>query len=283
VKTVTKLEGLLGRRTRIKPGRALLLPFPSIWAISIPTWPVIRRTRRFSPWRRLAPDAASARIGREGRFGCATLPDKRRGLARMPNTMDITIVNVGYRSTNVWVIGSPSTRLMVDLGWPGTMGTLRANLKRMDIALEEITHGLATHYHMDHAGLGQELKQAGMTLIVLEPQLSAIPLMKEWMKPQDNYVDISLEGNLVLSFADSRSMLETLGFPGEILHTPGHSDDSVSLLLDTGAAFTGDLTFPEMATDEQAGRVAKSWQRLRDRGARLAYPGHGPARPIPEV
>jgi hypothetical protein len=33
-----------------------------------------------------------------------------------------TIVNVGYRSTNYWIISSGSSRLLVDIGWPGTMG-----------------------------------------------------------------------------------------------------------------------------------------------------------------
>ena len=29
---------------------------------------------------------------------------------------------------------------------------MRANLKRMDIPLIEIKYGLASHYHIDHAG-----------------------------------------------------------------------------------------------------------------------------------
>ena len=69
----------------------------------------------------------------------------------------ITIVNVGYRSTNYWVVSAGTSRFLVDLGWPGTMGRMRANLRRMDIPLDEIRYGLATHYHIDHAGLAQEL------------------------------------------------------------------------------------------------------------------------------
>lgn len=49
-----------------------------------------------------------------------------------------TIVNVGYRSTHYWVISTGTSRLLVDLGWPGMMGTMRANLARMDIPLKEI-------------------------------------------------------------------------------------------------------------------------------------------------
>jgi ribonuclease/clavin/mitogillin len=193
----------------------------------------------------------------------------------------ITIVNVGYRSTNIWVISHGRSRLMVDLGWPGTMGRLRANLSRMDIPLDEIGYGLATHYHMDHAGLAQELKQAGMSLIVMAPQAPAIPQMKRWMKPEDHYLEILVETNLTISFEASRRVLAEAGFSGEILPTPGHSDDSVSLLLDDGSAFTGDLTWPGMAAEESAAQVAASWRRLDEHGATRVYPGHGPPQPMP--
>ncbi len=44
----------------------------------------------------------------------------------MASTARMSIVNVGYRSTNVWVVSEGTSRLLVDLGWPGTMDTLRA-------------------------------------------------------------------------------------------------------------------------------------------------------------
>src|SRR5262245_23632116 len=131
---------------------------------------------------------------------------------------DVTIVNVGYRSTNYWVVSSATSRLLVDLGWPGTLGQMRASFKRMGVPLKEIRYGLATHYHIDHAGLAQELKQAGTSLLVLDVQVPAIPLMKRWVKPQDHYVDITLHDNVTISLAESRSLLEGIGIPGEILH-----------------------------------------------------------------
>jgi len=101
----------------------------------------------------------------------------------VPKPVPVTIVNVGYRSTNYWVVSAGTSRLLVDLGWPGTMGEMRANLRRIGVPLNEIRYGLATHYHIDHAGLAQELKQAGVPLLVLDAQVSAIPTMKTWTKP----------------------------------------------------------------------------------------------------
>jgi glyoxylase-like metal-dependent hydrolase (beta-lactamase superfamily II) len=191
---------------------------------------------------------------------------------------ELTIVNVGYRSTNYWVVSAGTSRLLVDLGWPGTMGSMRASLKRMDVPIKEIRYGLATHYHIDHAGLAQELKLAGVPLLVIDVQVDAIPLMKRWTKPQDQYVEITLHDNVTISCADSRSLLERIGISGEILHTPGHSDDSVSLLLDDGAVFTGDLMPEAFVVEEEAPVMAASWRLLRERGATRVFPAHGPVR-----
>ena len=198
----------------------------------------------------------------------------------MPAAARVTIVNIGYRSTNFWVVSAGASRLLVDLGYPGTMGTMLANLRRMGVPLEEIRHGLATHYHPDHAGLAQELKQSGMSLLVLETQVSAIPRLKSWTKPQDHYVDITMHDNVTISFAQSRAALERIGIAGEIVPTPGHSDDSVSFLLDDGSTFTGDLTPFSLVGDENAEVVVASWRLLRERGATRVYPGHGPVRPM---
>ena len=52
--------------------------------------------------------------------------------------------------------------------------------------------------------------------------------------------------------------------------------DSVSLVLDDGSAFTGDLTPPALIGEDDAGVTAASWRLLRELGATRIYPGHGP-------
>ena len=198
----------------------------------------------------------------------------------MSGSRPITVVNVGYQSTNFWVVSAGTSRLLVDLGWPGKVGRLLANLERADIPLSEVRYGLATHYHPDHAGAAEDLKRRGMRLVVLEEQLAAVPLLKQWTKPVDHYTDITADGNIVLSCAASRAFLAALDLAGEIVHTPGHSDDSVTLVLDNGWAFTGDLTAETVAAEADAAVVAQSWQRLRELGSTMIYAGHGPVRPV---
>ena len=189
-----------------------------------------------------------------------------------------SIVNVGYRSTNYWVVSSGTSRLLVDIGWPGTLGAMKANLKRKGVPLGEIQYALATHFHIDHAGLGEELKREGVKLLVLDVQIEAIPIMKTWTKPQDNYLEITSEGNVVIGCDESCSLLAQMGIAGQIVHTPGHSEDSVSLLLDDGSVFTGDLPPEALCWDNPV--ALESWRRLREQDATQVYPAHGPIRPI---
>lgn len=188
----------------------------------------------------------------------------------------MNIVNVGYDSTNYYVLAESKPRLLIDIGWPGTLPKLQHACKRMNIAVNDIQHFLVTHYHPDHAGLAQELKRVGSKLIVIENQLPFIPMLATHMKPENKYVEIDLKDNIVLNLENSRAFLQKLGIKGEIVSTPGHSDDSVSLVLDDGAAFTGDLTHPLMA-DELSNA---SWAKLRGMNVKTVYPGHGPSGPL---
>lgn len=114
----------------------------------------------------------------------------------------------------------------------------------------------------------------------MDLQVAAIPQMKKTIKPADRFIDITPGGNVTISLAESREQLKEVGIAGSIVHTPGHSDDSVSLVLDDGSAFTGDLTHPALVGERDGGLVMASWRLLRDSGATQIYPGHGPAGPM---
>jgi endoribonuclease LACTB2 len=188
----------------------------------------------------------------------------------------MNIVNVGYDSTNYYVLADSKPRLLVDVGWPGTMPKLQAQCKRLGVDLSALQHFLITHYHPDHAGLAQELKRTGCKLILIDLQIPFVPLLRQHMKPQNNYVENDLKDTIQLSIDDSRDFLVGIGIRGEIIHTPGHSDDSVSLVLDEGIAFTGDLTHPLLLTDDENDPAHQSWAKIRALGAKTIYGGHGP-------
>ena len=187
----------------------------------------------------------------------------------------MNIINLGFRSTNYYALEIKPGFLLVDCGWPGMMGEFTAVAKRKGIDLRQIKYILVTHFHMDHAGLVQEMKNLGAKLILMESQVGYPKAMADFLRPKNlGFLEIREDDNLLLKFAESRAFLAKLGLDGEILSTPGHSDDHVTLILDDGSAFTGDLPPRFMVTDDQI-EIKASWDRIYKHKITRLYPAHG--------
>ncbi len=187
----------------------------------------------------------------------------------------MNIVSVGYDSTNYYILDAQGGKLLVDCGWPGTLPKLTAEVKRKGMALKEIKYLLVTHFHPDHAGIAQDLKNLGVKLILLETQPAYIPQLTQLFKSKKRpYLEIKMHDNLLLRFEDSRAFLHKLGICGEILSTPGHSDDSISLILDEGLAFTGDLP-PRFIISEDNHLALESWDKIYQHRITRIFPAHG--------
>lgn len=190
----------------------------------------------------------------------------------------MNIVNVGYNSTNYYLLEAKNGKLLIDCGWPGTLPKFLVELKRKGVSVSEIKHLLITHFHPDHAGITQELKKLGSKLVLLESQVDFITPFADFFKGKNlPYVEITQNDNLILKFEDSRKFLAGIGIEGEIIPTPGHSDDSVTLILDEGLAFVGDLHPLFMAAEED--HVTRgSWDRIYQYKVTKILPAHGPQR-----
>ena len=187
----------------------------------------------------------------------------------------MNILNVGYDSTNYYLLDIKVGKLLVDCGWPGTLPKFLSVLKRKDASPDQIKYLLVTHFHPDHSGLTQELKNLGISLILMESQVGFINAMDEMYKSKNlPYFPITPEKNIQLKFTYSRAFLATLGLAGEIISTPGHSDDSVTLILDEGFAFTGDLP-PRVIIPEENTISKQSWDRIYQHKITKIFPAHG--------
>lgn len=188
----------------------------------------------------------------------------------------MNILNVGYDSTNYYLIDIQGGKLLVDCGWPGTLPKLLAQLKRKGVAPAELKYLLVTHFHPDHAGLAGELQRHGPRLIQMENQAEGIAFLEDFFsqKKEFPFVKVSQEDNLHLPFTVSRKFLSGLGLGGEILRTPGHSDDSVTLVLDEGIAFTGDLP-PRFLVSSDNPVTLSSWNKIYQHKITQIFPAHG--------
>lgn len=182
--------------------------------------------------------------------------------------------NIGYKSANYYLIDAGQYCLAIDVGWPGTINDYGRQLRPTGKKIKDINYLIVTHFHPDHAGLVQELKNNGVRFIVFDVQLPHIALMEKVIQKKMIYQPINLTDNIVLSTQNSREFLDKIGLSAEVVHTPGHTDDSISIAFDSGDVFVGDLRLEKHIMPDDF-KSKNSWSRLRQLGATQIHPGHG--------
>jgi len=183
-----------------------------------------------------------------------------------------------YHYTNSYLIQTNDGWLMFDCDCAGTFAKLAKALKTEGISLGEVNYLLVSHFHPDHAGLAQNLKEMGVILLVMEEQRAFLHVQDAIYARanEQQFKPILEKDNLYLPCAQTRSFLAGLGLKGEVLHTPGHSEDSVSLILDGGAVFHGDLPPFAQAEAFQNPKISQSWAAIMAKQPAFAYAGHWP-------
>lgn len=185
------------------------------------------------------------------------------------------VIPLSYDSTNFYLVPANDGWVMIDCGWAGTFPKLAHRLKRVGADVKDIRYLILTHLHPDHAGLTQDIKERGARLLLHECQVPFVGGLGKYFKPYHSFREISPSGTTVLSSAQSRAFLKAIGIAGELIQTPGHSEDSVSLVVDGFCAFTGDLPRPEFVDAASVPQVADSWALIQRFAVRRIYPGHG--------
>ena len=200
--------------------------------------------------------------------------------------------------TNCYLIRERGS-ILVDAGPPQKTDSLRKKLRVLSVNPKDVSLIVLTHAHRDHIGSLDEWKRmTGCKVAVnhrerewVEKALKPLPkvlspwgvllsLLTRMMAANSHFSGTPVD----LTLQDDGVSLEPFGISGRILHTPGHTQGSMSVLLDTGDAFVGDLAMnglparfgpgmPCLGDDPNA--VKTSWRLLLDKGAKKMYPAHG--------
>lgn len=185
------------------------------------------------------------------------------------------MIKLRYGNTNTFYIPGSDGGLLVDTDWAGTLPLFFKAIKTAGIEMKAITTLLVTHYHPDHMGLAGELQRLGVKLLVVDVQRLFVHASDEIFARDKHlsYRAVDESAATVISCAESRDVLKELGIDGEILHTPSHSEDSVSLALDDGSCLVGDLEpLAYLAGYEENPALKSDWEQLmRRRPKRILY------------
>jgi glyoxylase-like metal-dependent hydrolase (beta-lactamase superfamily II) len=189
----------------------------------------------------------------------------------------MNVISLTYQSANYYLIPSNDGWIMIDTGWPDTLSQLLQLLNQNNIAVNEVNYMIITHYHPGHAGLAQNLKDLGTNLILHESQLAYYNRLNLLYKknPQAHFRDITSSNNTVLTDADSSSFFKSIGIDAKLISTPGHSDDSISLVISNECAFIGDLMPLPLQEENRNIVIEDSWDHIREFHVKTIYPGHG--------
>ncbi len=197
---------------------------------------------------------------------------------------------------NTHLIVTAAGVIVVDAGMPHQARRIVNAIRNLGRAPGDVRLILITHGHIDHAGSAVALRHITGAPVAMHPgdvRLTATPSLKipPGRTPATETLGAMLRacGGIIpletfapdVALADGQSLRE-FGFAARVIHTPGHTAGSISVLGDDGALFVGDailnlvrVSFPLYWED--AGVARASACKIRALNPRVVYSGHGAA------
>lgn len=191
----------------------------------------------------------------------------------------MTVTKLKYSNTNTYLIEGTNGTILFDTGWAGTFPAFCKALGELHKSVQEIDYILISHYHPDHMGIAQEIASLGPVIVVVDVQKPFIHSADRIFEKEKHigFMPIEDEKVRIITTKESRLFLQQIGLEGEIICTPGHSEDSISLWLDDGTLFVGDLNSLYELQMHQGTQIYDSWEKLLALKPKIIYYGHAKA------
>lgn len=190
---------------------------------------------------------------------------------------------VGDLATNCYIVGCEETHegIIIDPG--GDADLILREVDRLGLRILQIVN---THGHFDHTLANGAVKEATGASLAIHP--ADAPMLTNPLKSLSFWVGSIRPGPAADVLLNDGDVVRFGRVELKVLHTPGHSPGSISLVT-AGTVFTGDALFQGSIgrTDFPGGNYRQLIQSIRTRLLTLpddtvAYTGHGPATTIGE-
>lgn len=207
-----------------------------------------------------------------------------------------TIRRVLNGRSNSFLLSCGKQHVLIDAGPKLGFRVLRRNLAQLRISQDGLASLVLTHAHFDHAENAKRVQQEYKTKIIIQMEDAGCLSRGEnsTIYGTTRFVRrlTDLLGNRVLSLANYPPVaanitleesldLNPLGVNAYLLHTPGHSPGSASVIVNHEIALVGDTlfgvfrntAFPPFADLPLV--LIENWSKLLDTGCSLFLPSHG--------
>ncbi len=206
------------------------------------------------------------------------------------------IIRILSGRSNAFIISNGKGCIMVDSSRSNQWRKLRKRLRLLQI--DHIDYLILTHSHFDHAENARKIKEVFQPEILIHESESDYLRNGDSPLPQGTIVVtrliLKIFGNLLqprLKYqgvagdikVDSRLDLNPWGYNAYIIHTPGHTQGSMSLIVDDEIALVGDAMVGEIKTSifqpfaDDIKEAIRSWKKLLDTECTTYLPAHGGA------
>ena len=211
--------------------------------------------------------------------------------------------------TKVFLIPVNNGYLLIDNGYEKEYGRFLKGLDEHNIDIMDIKYLMITHHHDDHAGFLNKMTARNKTLRVILHEKS-VPLLaagennkkngggiinhviyalfriKMLITPDWDFrfpPYIARKQDIVLR-GERTPLPEEVGLARNVIHTPGHSSDSVSLIYKDKYLFCGDMASSFLLWagarhctlfNEDISQVYDSWEKVLSLNIEFLLPAHG--------
>lgn len=205
------------------------------------------------------------------------------------------VTTINCFGSNVYLLENDSSLFLIDAGYPGYQQKIRKEIEKNNPLKKPLKLIILTHAHFDHYGSAQRLKELTGAKIAIHlfdstdlhnartridhtnfygffGKTFLLPVALLIFRPVKTPPDITFENGFTF---------DKYGLNAKVIHTPGHTNGSSTIVVENSVAFFGDLIVKAKNFSKQnyyvvsRDQIDSSVEMLSAVHFKTGYIGHG--------